>query len=400
MSKLSHYDDIFHDAVKKIKEENRYRVFTTLNYLKDLFPIAYAPTLNKDVVVWCSNNYLGMSQHPDVIKSLCETAQTVGVSAGGTRNISGTHGAVDELERELADLHRKEKALVFTSGYIANQSAISAIGKIIPDCVIFSDSNNHASIIHGIRESKLQKEIFRHNDMTHLRELIGKYPLSKPKLIIFESIYSMSGTVAPFQEIVALAQEFNAMTYIDEVHAVGMYGTEGQGMASVYGCDKDIDIIQGTLGKAYGVIGGYITGKSIIVDAIRSIAPGFIFTTTLPPCIAAAATASIKHLRSSKDERLKHQEIVMRTKTFLLEADIQIINNDTHIIPVLIGDAELSRMISITLLEKFNIYIQNINFPTVPKGRERLRITPTPLHTEKMLEELVFALKYLLKPKQ
>jgi 5-aminolevulinate synthase len=400
MSKLSDYDDIFNAAVNKIKEENRYRVFTPLNYLKDSFPIAYVPTLQKDVVVWCSNNYLGMSQHPEVIKALCEAAQAVGVSAGGTRNISGTHGAVDALEKELADLHRKEKALVFTSGYIANQSTIAAIGKIIPDCIIFSDSDNHASIIHGIRESKLQKEIFKHNDVSHLRELIIKYPLNKPKLIIFESIYSMSGTVAPFQEIVDIAQEFNAMTYVDEVHAVGMYGSEGQGMASIYGCDKDIDIIQGTLGKAYGVIGGYIAGKSVIIDAIRSIAPGFIFTTTLPPCIAAGATASIKHLRYSQNERLRHQEIVMKTKARLLESDINIINNDTHIIPVLIGDAELSRGISRQLLDKFNIYIQNINYPTVPKGRERLRITPTPLHTEKMLEELVLALKYLLKQQQ
>ncbi len=400
MNKWSQYDDIFHDTVNKIKGENRYRIFTPLSYIKDSFPKAYAPTLKKDVVVWCSNNYLGMSQHPDVIKSLCDTAQNVGVSAGGTRNISGTHCAVDELEKELADLHKKEKALVFTSGYIANQSTISAIGKIIPDCVIFSDSDNHASIIHGIRESKLQKEIFRHNDTNHLRELITKYPLNKPKLIIFESVYSMSGTVAPFREIIELAKEYNAMTYVDEVHAVGMYGDEGQGMAAVYDCDKDIDIIQGTLGKAYGAVGGYIAGKNEVVDAIRSIAPGFIFTTTLPPCIAAAATASIKHLRSSSAERLRHQEIVRKTKSRLLESNIEIINNNTHIIPVLIGDAELSRNISVGLLEKFNIYVQNINFPTVPKGRERLRVTPTPLHTQDMLEELVEGLKYFFKHQQ
>lgn len=389
------YEKLFCDAIHKIKEESRYRIFTPLNY--NSFPIAYAPKLNKEVVVWCSNNYLGMSQHPDVIKALCDSASSVGVSAGGTRNISGTHGAVDELEKELADLHSKEKALVLTSGYVANQSAIGAIGKIMPECIIFSDADNHASIIHGIRESKLQKEIFRHNDMDHLRELLSKYPYEKPKLIIFESVYSMSGTIAPFKEIVEIAKEFNAITYVDEVHAVGMYGTEGQGLASVYGCDQDIDIIQGTLGKAYGVIGGYIAGKEYIVDAIRSIAPGFIFTTTLPPCIAAAATASIKYLRSSSAEREKHQEIVKKTKARLAAENIEIIKNDTHIIPVIIGDPEVAKKISMSLLNDHGIYVQHINYPTVPKGRERLRITPTPFHTEKMLDDLVNALKQFLQ---
>jgi 5-aminolevulinate synthase len=389
------YEKLFCDAIQKIKEENRYRIFTPLNY--NSFPIAYAPTLKKEVVVWCSNNYLGMSQHPDVIKALCESAKSVGVSAGGTRNISGTHGAVDELEKELADLHSKEKALVFTSGYVANQSAIGAIGKIMPECIIFSDADNHASIIHGIRESKLQKEIFKHNDMDHLRELLSKYPYDKPKLIIFESVYSMSGTIAPFKEIVEIAKEFNAITYVDEVHAVGMYGTEGQGLASVYGCDQDIDIIQGTLGKAYGVIGGYIAGKEYTIDAIRSIAPGFIFTTTLPPCIAAAATSSIRYLRSSSIERNKHQEIVRKTKEKLYASGINIIQNSTHIIPVMIGDPDISKKVSISLLNDYGIYVQNINYPTVPKGRERLRITPTPFHTEKMLEDLVSALKQLLQ---
>ncbi len=389
------YEKLFCDAIQKIKEENRYRIFTSLNY--NSFPIAYAPTLKKEVVVWCSNNYLGMSQHPQVIKALCDSATSVGVSAGGTRNISGTHGAVDELEKELADLHSKEKALVFTSGYVANQSAIGAIGKIMPECIIFSDADNHASIIHGIRESKLQKEIFRHNDMDHLRDLISKYPNDKPKLIIFESVYSMSGTIAPFKEIIAISKEFNAITYVDEVHAVGMYGSEGQGLASVYGCDQDIDIIQGTLGKAYGVIGGYIAAKEYIVDAIRSIAPGFIFTTTLPPCIAAAATSSIRYLRSSSAERDKHQEIVKKTKEKLYASGINIIQNNTHIIPVMIGDPDISKKVSISLLNDYGIYVQNINYPTVPKGRERLRITPTPFHTEKMLEDLVNALKQLLQ---
>lgn len=389
------YEKLFCDAIHKIKEESRYRIFTPLNY--NSFPIAHAPTLNKNIVVWCSNNYLGMSQHPEVIKALCDSATSVGVSAGGTRNISGTHGAVDELENELADLHGKERALVFTSGYVANQSAIGAIGKIMPECVIFSDADNHASIIHGIRESKLQKEIFRHNDMDHLRELLSKYPHEKPKLIIFESVYSMSGTTAPFKEIVEIAKEFNAITYVDEVHAVGMYGAEGEGLASVYGCDGDIDIIQGTLGKAYGVIGGYIAAKEYIVDAIRSIAPGFIFTTTLPPCIAAAATTSIRYLRSSSAEREKHQQIVRKTKEKLCASGINIIQNNTHIIPVMIGDPDISKKVSMSLLRDYGIYVQHINYPTVPKGRERLRITPTPFHTEKMLEDLVSALKQLLQ---
>ncbi len=388
---MSSYNERFKSAVESIKQQNRYRAFTPLEYRQ--FPVAYAPSLNKEIVVWCSNNYLGMSQHPKVIKALCDSANSVGVSAGGTRNISGTHVAIDELECELKDLHKQEKALVFTSGYIANQSAIGAIGKIIPDCVIFSDADNHASIIHGIRESKLEKHIFKHNDVEHLRELISLYSKEKPKLIIFESVYSMSGSVAPFKEIIDIAEEFNAMTYLDEVHAVGMYGNEGEGMAGACGFADKIDIIQGTLGKAFGVIGGYIASKSCIIDAIRSIASGFIFTTTLPPCIAAAATASIKHLRQNKIEREKHQEVVMKTKKALMASGIQCMSSDTHIIPVFIGNAELSSVISQQLLNESSIYIQNINFPTVPVYCERLRITPTPFHTDEMIEKLVDSLR-------
>ncbi len=385
------YDERFQSAVDNIKQQNRYRTFMPLEYRK--FPVAYAPTLEREIVVWCSNNYLGMSQHPEVIKALCDSANGVGVSAGGTRNISGTHLAIDQLECELSDLHKKEKALVFTSGYIANQSAIGAIGKIMPDCVIFSDADNHASIIHGIRESKLEKNIFRHNDVQHLSELVSSYPKEKPKLIIFESVYSMSGSIAPFREIIDIAKEFNAVTYVDEVHAVGMYGNEGDGIAGACDYGSEIDIIQGTLGKAFGVIGGYIASKGCIVDAIRSIAPGFIFTTTLPPCIAAAATASIQHLRHSKIEREIHQEVVAKTKFALKSAGINYMDSPSHIIPVLVGDAERSRGISVSLLNEFGIYVQNINYPTVPVGRERLRITPTPHHTEEMIKSLVFALK-------
>lgn len=385
------YEKRFQSAVDDIKQQKRYRVFTQLEYRQ--FPIAYAPKLKKNIIVWCSNNYLGMSQHPDVINALCNSARSVGVSAGGTRNISGTHTAIDELEHELSDLHNKEKAIVFTSGYVANQATIGAIGKILPDCVIFSDADNHASIIHGIKESQLKKHIFRHNDTDHLRELISSYPNEQPKLIIFESVYSMSGSIAPFQEIVNIAKEYNAMTYVDEVHAVGMYGNEGAGMAAACGFANEIDIIQGTLGKAFGVIGGYIASRSSIVDAIRSIAPGFIFTTTLPPCIAAAATASIKYLRQSNKEREKHQQVVTKTKSALINAGINYIQSDTHIIPVLVGDAERSREISHQLLERHNIYVQNINYPTVPVGRERLRITPTPCHTDNMIKSLVDSLQ-------
>lgn len=388
------YEEKFQSAVDNIKQQKRYRIFTPLEYRQ--FPVAFAPSLGKEIVVWCSNNYLGMSQHTAVVKALCDSAKSVGVSAGGTRNISGTHVAVDELECELSDLHKKEKALVFTSGYVANQSTIGGIGKILPDCVIFSDADNHASIIHGIKESKLEKHIFRHNDVEHLRELVSTYPKAKPKLIIFESVYSMSGSIAPFREIVSVAKECNAMTYLDEVHAVGMYGNEGEGMAAACGFAHEIDIIQGTLGKAFGVIGGYIASKSCIVDAIRSIAPGFIFTTTLPPCIADAATASIRHLRKSTIEREKHQEVVAKTKSALTTAGINCMTSDSHIIPVFVGDAEKSREISHQLLEKHNLYVQNINYPTVPVGRERLRITPTPFHTDEMIERLVEGLKRLL----
>lgn len=389
------YKILFQETVQKIQNENRYRVFTPLEY--NDFPIAYVPHLKKNVVVWCSNNYLGMSQNSKVIQALCDSATNVGVSAGGTRNISGTHTTVNDLEYELADLHKKEKALVFTSGYVANQSAIGAIGKILSDCVIFSDADNHASIIHGIRESKLEKHIFQHNDMNHLFKLLSQYSHEKPKLIIFESVYSMSGSIAPFSEIMSLAKKFNAMTYCDEVHAVGMYGNEGQGMSAVYQYDTSIDIIQGTLGKAFGAIGGYIAGKNEVIDAIRSIAPGFIFTTTLPPCITAAAIASIRHLRKNGVEREKHQQVVQKVKSALYAANIECIPSDTHIIPVLIGNSAICSNISTQLLNDFNIYVQSINFPTVPVGRERLRITPTPFHTDEMIENLVKALKCVLQ---
>lgn len=394
MSTGSQHYRRFQSVIDQVKAEQRYRTFLPLEY--NTFPNAYAPTLRKNIVVWCSNNYLGMSQHTDVVQALCKSAQSVGVSAGGTRNISGTHVAIDELEVELAKLHNKQRALVFTSGYVANQSTISALGKIIGDCVVFSDADNHASIIHGIKESRLEKNIFRHNDIEHLNQLISSYPTNRPKLIIFESVYSMSGSVARFNEIIEVAKKHNAITYVDEVHAVGMYGGRGEGMAAERGAADDIDIIQGTLGKAFGVIGGYIAGKSEVVEAVRSIAPGFIFTTTLPPCIAAAATASVRNLQGNSFIRSKHQEVVRKTKEALACAGIKCLPSETHIIPVLIEDAELASVVSKRLLEEFSIYVQHINFPTVPKGGERLRITPTPFHTDNMISCLVKALQTVL----
>jgi 5-aminolevulinate synthase len=382
----------FEKALEKIKEEARYRSFTKIHYSN--FPKAFLSDSGEEITVWCSNNYLGMSCHPKVIEALCNKAKQVGVGSGGTRNISGNHEDLIKLEESLADLHSKERALVFTSGFVANQATLGSLGKILPDSVIFSDSDNHASIIQGIKESGLAKEIFQHNNINHLREVLEKYPKEKPKFIVFESVYSMTGTIAPFKEIIALAKEFNAMTYLDEVHAVGLYGTRGEGKASDYA--KDIDIIQGTLGKAFGVIGGYIAGDNLVLDAIRSLAPGFIFTTSLPPLLAAAARASIEHLKVSQEERRKHQEMVEKTKKALKKAGIKILENDSHIIPLLVGDPNKAREISQRLLYEDKIYLQHINYPTVPKGTERLRITPGPLHSEEMLDHLILSLSNLL----
>jgi 5-aminolevulinate synthase len=337
-----------------------------------------------------------MSQNESVIEYSINAVKEAGVGSGGTRNISGTNSYIVALEKELADLHAKESALVFTSGYVANQATLSTLTKIIPDIVMISDEMNHASMIQGIRDSKAEKRIFKHSDVADLERILQEYPNERPKIIIFESVYSMQGDIAPMKEICDLARKYNALTYLDEVHSVGMYGARGAGIAQMLGVEDGIDIMQGTLAKAFGVIGGYIAGRPEIVDAIRSYAPGFIFTTSLPPSVSSAALASIRHLKSSDAEREKHQAAVKKVKSLMDAAGISYMSNQTHIIPVLICDPVKSQQISEKLLSEHGIYVQHINFPTVPRGTERLRITPTPLHTEEMMVSFVEALDKVL----
>lgn len=390
---MLNYHKIFTSHVDKIRLEGRYRDFVGVLRQAGNFPYAtYVPN-GKQIVMWCINDYLGMSQHPDILAAAIDGLTNSGSGSGGTRNIGGNNGALLELESTLAILHNKEKALVFTSGYVANDSSLAALAKIMPDLVFFSDESNHASIIAGINNSKKDKFIYAHNDVAHLRYLLEQVPLDRPKIIVFESVYSMDGLKAPIKEICALAKEFNALTYIDEVHTVGLYGKNGAGMAAKEGFADQIDIIQGTLGKAFGVIGGYISGNHALIDAVRLTAPGFIFTTSLPPSIARAATASVKHLMSSNVEREDHQARVHSLKNALRVAGISFIDNDSHIVPIMIGDPVLVEQISRKLLLQYNIYVQHINFPTVPRGTERLRLTPTPCHTEAMIQTLVSALK-------
>jgi 5-aminolevulinate synthase len=352
--------------------------------------------LKKDITVWCSNDYLGMSQHPKVVEAMVNTAREMGAGAGGTRNISGNHIPLVELEKEIADLHQKEMALVFTSGYVANQATLSTFAKIMPDIVILSDESNHASMIQGVRDGRSEKRIFKHNDLSDLEHNLKAIPLEQPKMIIFESVYSMLGDISPIKEICDLAEKYQALTYIDEVHSVGLYGKRGAGVAEMLGVMDRLDFIQGTFAKAFGVIGGYVTGKKTLIDCIRSYASGFIFTTSLPPAVAAAAVESVKHLKSSNVEREKHQQVVKKLKAKLERAGIYYYRNDTHIIPIHIGDPILSKEISQRLLEEFGIYVQHINYPTVPKGKERLRITPSPYHTDEMIDHLVASLSAVL----
>lgn len=389
------YRGIFEDAIDALRQEKRYRVFADLERISGKFPRAIfrdSADNAREITIWCSNDYLGMGQNEKVVSAMQETAGRLGAGAGGTRNISGTNRPLVELERSLADLHRKESALVFTSGFVSNEASISTIARLIPDCVILSDQLNHASMIAGVRQSGMQKQIFRHNDVAHLRELLEAIGKQRPKLICFESVYSMDGDIAPIAEIADLAEEFGALTYIDEVHAVGIYGPRGGGICERDGLTDRIDIIEGTLAKGFGTMGGYVTANQSIVDAIRSYAPEFIFTTALPPALCAAALASIEHLKSSQVERDRHQIQVQRTKNSLVGAGLPVMKTETHIVPLMVGDARLCKAASDMLLEKHNIYIQPINYPTVPKGTERLRITPTPWHTDAMIEGLTAAL--------
>ncbi len=389
------YRGIFEDAVDTLRAEKRYRVFADLERIAGRFPAAvYRDEAGNatEITIWCSNDYLGMGQHPKVIAAMQETAEKLGVGAGGTRNISGTNRPLVELEHSLADLHRKEAALVFTSGFVSNEAAISTIARLVPDCVILSDQLNHASMIQGVRQSGMEKKIYRHNDVAHLRELLSGIDRKRGKLIVFESVYSMDGDISPIREICDLAEEFGALTYIDEVHAVGLYGPRGGGIADREGLMERIDIIEGTLAKGFGVMGGYIAANRAIVDAVRSYAPEFIFTTALPPALCAAAHASIEHLKASSDERRTHQRQAARVKQALSKAGLPVLLTDTHIVPVIVGEARLCKAASDLLLEKHHIYIQPINYPTVPKGTERLRITPSPFHTDAMIDTLASAL--------
>lgn len=385
------YKNIFDNHINQIKEEGRYRDFVALQRQADNFPSARCN--GKDIVMWCINDYLGMSKHPSVTKAALEAVSKYGIGSGGTRNIGGNNSCIIQLEHELADLHQKDRALVFTSGYVANDTTLSTLAKIMPNLVFFSDELNHASIISGIRNSKAEKYIYHHLDPDHLETLLKEVDINRPKIIVFESAYSMDGLFSPIKTIIDLAKKYNALTFIDEVHTVGLYGNRGAGVAQAQGCADQIDIIQGTLGKAYGTIGGYIAASQQIIDSIRLSSSGFIFTTSLPPVISAAATASIHHLKNSTIERDIYQTVVKKVKESFDDAKLPYFKNESHIIPIIIGDPVKAKYISEVLLNKYNIYVQHINFPTVPRGTERLRIIPTPNHTDKMIQELTIALR-------
>ncbi|MBR0734780.1 5-aminolevulinate synthase [Bradyrhizobium japonicum] len=388
------YDHFFAAAVARLHAERRYRVFADLERMAGRFPHAtwHSPDGPRPVVIWCSNDYLGMGQHPRVIGAMVGTAIRMGAGAGGTRNISGTNHPLVELERELAGLHGKEAALVFTSGYVSNETGIATIAGLLPNCVVLSDAFNHNSMIEGVRRAGVEKKIWRHNDVGHLEELLAAEAQERPKLIVFEALYSMDADIAPVSRICDLAERYGAMTYIDEVHSAGMYGPAGAGIAAREGALHRIDVVEGTLAKAFGCLGGYIAASADVIDAVRSCAPGFIFTTALPPAVCAAATTAIRHLKASQWERDRHQDRASRVKTVLNAAGLPLITTDTHIVPVMVGDPEKCREASELLLAEHGIYIQPIDYPTVPRGTERLRITPTPYHDDALIDALAQAL--------
>src|SRR5436305_1495398 len=392
------YSKFFSTALSRLHDERRYRVFADLERIAGRFPRAvwHSPRGPRNVVIWCSNHYLGMGQHPKVVGAMVETATRVGAGAGGTRNIAGTHHPLVQLEHELADLHGKQAALLFTSGYVSNQTGIATIAKLIPDCLILSDALNHNSMIEGVRQAGRERQIFRHSDMVHLEELLRAAGPDRPKLIACESLYSMDGDIAPLARICDLAERCGAMTYVDEVHAVGMYGARGGGIAERDGVMHRIDILEGTLAKAFGCLGGYIAGRADVIDAVRSYAPGFIFTTALPPAICSAATAAIRHLKTSNWERERHQDRAARVKAILTAAGLPVMSSDTHIVPLFVGDPEACKRASDILLEEHGIYIQPINYPTVARGTERLRITPSPYHDDALIVHVAVALLQVL----
>jgi 5-aminolevulinate synthase len=388
------YDSIFKSAIERLHDEGRYRVFIDILRTKGSYPNAHCFGGNgpKPITVWCSNDYLGMGQHPVVIEAMESALREVGAGSGGTRNISGNTHFHTELEAELAALHGKEGALLFTSGYVSNEAALSTLGKLLPGCVIFSDALNHASMIAGIKNSGCEKRVFRHNDLEHLEELLAECDPALPKLIAFESVYSMDADIAPIAQICDLADKYGALTYLDEVHAVGMYGDHGGGISERDGVAERLTIIEGTLGKAFGVMGGYIAASKTIIDCIRSYAPGFIFTTSLSPVLVAGALASVRHLKTSTEERESQQISAAMLKKKFAAAGLPVMPSVTHIVPLLVGCPVKAKKISDVLLAEYGLYVQPINFPTVPRGAERLRFTPGPTHTAEMMDELTDAL--------
>jgi 5-aminolevulinate synthase len=391
------YETYFREHLDALRREGRYRVFAELKRRCGAYPTAdqFTGDGTRDVTVWCSNDYLGMSQHPAVRAAMHEAIEEVGAGSGGTRNISGTTHYHVELEAELADLHGKEAALLFTSAYIANDATLSTLQRLIPGLVIFSDEKNHASMIQGILHGGGEKHIFRHNDIEDLEDKLKRFPRGTPKIVVFESVYSMDGHVAPIAAIADLAEKYNALTYLDEVHAVGLYGPRGGGIAELEGVMHHIDIINGTLAKGFGVMGGYIAASKACCDAIRSYAPGFIFTTSLAPAIAAGALASIRYLKSSDAEREHLRERVATLKWHLAEAKLPVMDNPSHIVPVIVGDPVHCKAVTDMLLERYGIYVQPINYPTVPRGTERMRLTPSPVHSDAQMAYLIQALQEL-----